>query len=61
MQLLPSWKQKHPQTLKELFESAELEVVILSNDDIITGSGNDPISAGGDFSEGEGEGGGVNF
>lgn len=47
--------------MKELFESAELEVVILSNDDIITGSGNDPISAGGDFSEGEGEGGGVNF
>lgn len=32
--------------MKELFESAELEVMILSNDDIITGSPNSPIDGG---------------
>lgn len=33
--------------MKELFESAELEVMILSNDDIIrTSTGNDPASGG---------------
>lgn len=42
--------------MKELFESAELEVMILSNDDIIKTS-NAPISGGGDLSDlGDGSG-----
>ena len=43
--------------MKELFESAELEVIILSNDDIMTDSPNGPISGDGDFSDlGDGSG-----
>ncbi len=44
--------------MKELFESAELEVILLSNDDIITtSSGDSPISGGVDGLPEDGNGG----
>ena len=42
--------------MKELFESAELEVMILSNDDIITGSANSPIDGENENLPGGGDG-----
>lgn len=38
--------------MKELFESAELEVMILSSDDIITDSGDGAIATGEDLPDG---------